>query len=115
MESSYIASASIPVFDGRVTELVKHSEDKFGGGGKPMDVGVENEQGEVYRKVRCWGMGEYIRFTQGMLSLGFEDVLRDVSSQGGLDSRFAVTVEREEPDAGYAVVMNVSTYVQFIH
>jgi hypothetical protein len=91
VESSYIAGAEVPSFDSKINTLVEQAADSFGGGGKPMDVGVENEQGDVYRQLRCWGMGEFLRLTQGMLELGFEDRLRDALSQGGLDSRFAVT------------------------
>jgi hypothetical protein len=93
VESSYVSGPAVPSFDSRITKLVEDTADPFGGGGKRLDVGVENDQGEVYRMVRCWGMGEYMMFTQGMLQLGFKDTLRDVLSHGGFDSRFAVTPE----------------------
>jgi hypothetical protein len=91
VENVYVTDKAVPSYDALVSDLIAATEDQYGGGGKPMDVGVENEQGEVYRKVRCWGLGEYVRFTQGMLGLGFKDTLANVLSQGGLDSRFAAT------------------------
>lgn len=94
MESKYVSGKAVPTFDVLVSRLIADTEDQFGGGGKPMDTGVENEQGEVYRNVRCWGMGEYIRFAQGMRGLGFNDILADMLlTHGGYDSRFAVTDE----------------------
>lgn len=94
MESEYVTGKAVPTYDALVSRLIAATEDTFGDGGKPMDTGVENEQGEVYRKVRCWGMGEYIRFAQGMRGLGFNDTLANVLlTQGGLNSRFAVTDE----------------------
>ena len=93
MEHIYVSGIPAPFFDSRISKLIEDSASGFGGGGKPIDVAIENEQGHVYRKVRCWGMGEHIRFTQGMLQLGFKDTLADVPSQGGFDSRFAVTPE----------------------
>lgn len=94
MENEYVTGKAIPIYDPLVSRLIAAANDPFGGGGKPMDTVVENEQGEVYRRVRCWGMGEYIRFAQGMRDLGFNDTLADVLlTQGGLDSRFVATAE----------------------
>lgn len=89
MEHKYVQGKQIPFFDKEITDLI--DSETMEGGGKPMDVGIENEQGELYRYVRCWGLGHYMRFTQGMLNLGFKDVLLGKMSQGGLDNRFVVT------------------------
>lgn len=94
MEHHYIKGKEVAFFDEEITALIDENDDEFGSSGHSMDVGVKNEKGDLYRVVRCWGLGEYMRFTQAMLSLGFDDVLYDnTGTQNGLDSLFVPTLE----------------------
>ncbi|GAA5784878.1 hypothetical protein [Chitiniphilus shinanonensis] len=84
MEHSYLTEAR-PAFDDAVTSAIDAAADPWGGGAKRMDVGIVDEQGEVYRRVRAWGIAEYTRlinqlknrgFTNDGEGRGYDDVLR---------------------------------------
>ncbi|WP_148716668.1 hypothetical protein [Chitinolyticbacter meiyuanensis] len=70
MEHSYL-SPQRPNYDGAVSEAIKAAADFWGGGAKRMDVGIADEQGMVYRRVRAWGAAEYTRLTNQLKNRGF--------------------------------------------
>ncbi len=87
MESRYLEGKNIPEFDHHISCFVE--EQGVEGGGKTMIIAVENFDKEIYRVIRCWGLGEFIHATQFLGSLGLEDVLRNnPNGENGLDCRF---------------------------
>jgi len=75
IESKYIAGVAIPEFDSAVSKMVE--EYGLEGGGKDMEVAIENLEGKIYRVLTATGMGAFMHVTQGLLDLGFEDKLAD--------------------------------------
>lgn len=64
------------------------------GGGKDMDIAIENPEGKLYRVLTTTGMGAFMHVTQEMLSLGFVDKLaNDFSGKSRYDAWFVPTQE----------------------
>lgn len=91
-ESIYIKSETIPAFDRAVSAAI----DSYGidGGGKEMQVAIENFDGSIYRVVTSIGMGAYIHATSSLLDLGLKDILANsIHGKDGYDSWFVTTPE----------------------
>lgn len=92
VESKYIAGIAIPEFDSAVSRMVE--EYGLEGGGKDMEVAIENLEGKIYRVLSATGMGAFMHVTQGLLGLGFEDKLADdYSGKNRYDCWFIPTPE----------------------
>lgn len=90
IESTYVSGVAIPDFDPAISTALGDSE--FEGGGHTMVVAIENPAGQIYRVVKCEGLGTYMHVTGVLEDLGLDDVLADeVEGADGLDSRFVVT------------------------
>lgn len=92
IESKYIAGVTIPEFDSEVSEIVE--ECGLEGGGKDLEIAIENLEGKIYRVLTTTGMGAFMHLTQGLLGLGFEDNLADdFSGKNRYDCWFIPTPE----------------------
>ncbi|UXY16709.1 hypothetical protein N8I74_06720 [Chitiniphilus purpureus] len=70
MENAYLTPLR-PPFDSAVSDAITAAADDWGGGAKRMDVGIADERGQIYRRVRAWGMGEYTRLVNQLKERGF--------------------------------------------
>ncbi|MDR3428996.1 hypothetical protein [Silvimonas sp.] len=87
MVGQYIAGVAIPAYETQVEQVI--AKLNLDGGGTPMVIAIENENGAVYRVFTAIGLGAYVRSTQAMLGLGMRDRLADLpTSREGFDSRF---------------------------
>jgi hypothetical protein len=85
ISSKFVAGVPVPAYDPLVTEALQYSME---GGGKVMRIGIEAPDGRVYRIVETAGMGAFLHAINGMLDLGFKDLLADqMSAVGGFDAR----------------------------
>jgi hypothetical protein len=92
IQSKYISGTTIPEFNSAVSALVE--EYALEGGGKDMEVAIENLDGKIYRVLTTTGMGTFIHVTQGLLGLGFVDKLaNDLSGKNHYDCWFTPTQE----------------------
>lgn len=90
IESKYISGAAIPKSDSAVSEMVE--DYGLEGGGKDMEIAIENPEGKLYRVLTTTGMGAFMHVTQGMLGLGFVDKLvNDFSGKSRYDAWFVPT------------------------
>ena len=90
--SKYLNGKTIPFFDSKISECLRPL--RMDEGGKDMLIGIENEEGEVYRVLKSTGMGAYISVVEALLKLGLRDELAEVvNSKTGLDSLLQLTDE----------------------
>jgi hypothetical protein len=89
IEDKYLEGIKVPPYDHIVSQVVDYP---FAGGGNTMRIGVENEDGIVYRVVATTGMGVFMHVVLGMQEAGFADVFKDTQlARNGLDCRFQPT------------------------
>lgn len=83
------------------------------GGGKDMEIAIENLEGKLYRVLTTTGMGAFMHVTQGMLSLGFVDKLvNDFSGKSRYDAWFVPTqriLATQLSEAAVEVEINAAT------
>ena len=90
LESRYLEGKAIAGFDNLITDALK--EISMEGGGKTMNLGIENEDGEVYRVIFATGMGAYVQASETLKSLGLRDELvENPFGINGLDGLYRVT------------------------
>ncbi|SMC24260.1 hypothetical protein SAMN02745857_01795 [Andreprevotia lacus DSM 23236] len=78
MENEYLIDER-PAYDHRIDAAIKVAADPWGGGAHAMDVAIRTPAGEVYRVVRAWGMGEYVRLKEAGFAItgraeGYDEV-----------------------------------------
>ena len=91
-KSKYIKGETVPPFDEHISGAIV--EYGIEGGGKPMEIAVENFDGRIYRIVTSVGMGAYMHATSSLLDLGMKDTLAEsLHGKDGYDSWFVTTPE----------------------
>ena len=91
-QSKYIKGETVPPFDDQISDAI--AEYGIEGGGKRMDIAVENFEGRIYRVISSIGMGAYIHATSSLLDCGMRDTLAEsLHGKDGYDSRFVTTSE----------------------
>lgn len=103
IESMYIKSETVPAFDEAVSAIIA----SYGieGGGKAMNIAVENFGGKIYRVVTSVGMGAYMHATSSLLGLGLKDILANsIHGKDGYDSWFVTTPEMLDTSSSEAAI-----------
>ena len=92
IQSKYIKGEVVPSFDDSVSAAIAGYG--IDGGGKAMEIAVENFEGRIYRVLTSIGMGAYIHATSSLLDLGLKDILAEsLHGKDGYDSWFVTTPE----------------------
>ncbi|OXX49039.1 hypothetical protein B9J93_03345 [Vibrio sp. V17_P4S1T151] len=88
IKSTYISNIEIASFDNQVTDIVNaldKNED-----GKVMNIGIKNQNGEIYRILDVEGLSNFMSAISKLVSLGLEDELvNSIFPLNGLDAIFS--------------------------
>ncbi|NUF27030.1 hypothetical protein [Gilliamella sp. ESL0254] len=87
MEDKYIKGVAISKIDSEITKIIEQV-DARGLGGNPMVIGIQNEDGVVYRKIITYGLGSYLDLVQSIARLGLIDLYKDDLNPHKYDSLF---------------------------
>ncbi|MEG0869780.1 MAG: hypothetical protein RSD49_08415 [Hafnia sp.] len=87
MTNVYVPNIEVGPHDDKISEIYRsHTENDFGG--YQMTIFIQNEKGEVYRKLAVSGLANYIGAVNEIWGLGLIDLHKD-EMRASPDSLFA--------------------------
>lgn len=72
--------------DDELTALIEEEADPWGGGAGDYPIAIRNGSGQIYRVITAHGLGEFVRFKQGIEAIGFVNDLRPDEARDGFDA-----------------------------
>ncbi len=89
--TTVIVGKKVADFDAAIMELIEaENGTEKAIKGERMQIGIRNEDGEIYRAFGLTGLGSFMEAIQHMLDLGFVDELKDASGpRHGYDAIFS--------------------------
>jgi hypothetical protein len=86
MTSQYISGKKVSPLDAQITRIFNECEDMPVTQG--MTIGIENEDGDLYRMLYVFGPLDYLSVVESLCDLGFKDLHAGLA-QMSPDSRFS--------------------------